>query len=183
MGSAIETLIYGALALFFLNAIHPFDFSVNDAVHEGKTKPLPYRCNIQGFGTVSGAMKDDIGVAIIDVQETKVISHPRYNDEFAQGKYIVVTFAICNQQKSKISVKEDFFTLVDRSGRKYEYDHAANWSVELEYKPEINPGLTVAKRIAYDVPANINLNDLQFKITMGLFGANMTLPLKVQFVQ
>ena len=173
-----------------INFIRPFDFSINDMTHKSNSKesmPQEYSLNVEGVGKVKGYMKDDIGVTIFDIQETKIIKNPSYSDKIAQGKYVIISFAISNGTKNTITINETLdeglFTLIDGNGRKYKYDKAANWSIEGEYKPDINLGLTVGKRIAYDVPENIDLNSMKFKVNMGLFGANMNLPLKVQLVQ
>lgn len=178
MKDILEGLFGLCCLLILVNAITPLGFSVNDIFRSKKEVPVqPYTCDVSGIGTVSGQMKDGIGVAIFAVEETKVIGNNRAN-----GKYIVVSFAVSNETKSSVSLRNQGFALRDKNGNKYEYDTRADW--DLKHSPnDVNPGLTVGKYIAFDVPASLDVNSLTFQFNMGLMGANMKLPLKVQLVR
>ena len=173
-----ESILGLCCLLFIVNIFTPLGFSVNDIFRSKKEVPLkPYTCDVKGVGTVSGKRKDGIGVAIFAVEQTKIIGNYR-----AQGKYIVVSFAVSNDTKNSVSLQNQGFVLLDKHGNKYNCDSHVDWDLPRSAN-NINPGLTVGKYVAFDVPESLDVNSLTFQFNMGLFGANLTLPLKVQFAQ
>lgn len=61
----------------------------------------------------------------------------------AQGKYFIVDLAVTNGQKEAVQFLEDYFTLSEKDGTKYEYDTSAGIYVQDQGKSfflaKINP--------------------------------------------
>lgn len=135
-----------------------------------------------GNATYYGAMTSNVGVAILGVRDIGQYLSSGWGDATrADGKFIAVGVGINNRQNTAITMDTGLFELLDSSGNVYS---ASEKSMEVAennnlFLAQINPGVTKAGLIVFDVPQNLGLDGLQLKYRGGMTGDSAILPLKV----
>ena len=133
-----------------------------------------------GDPTYHGAISSNVGVAVLGIN-----SGPYFMGfgslVRADGKFIIVSVAIRNGQNTAITMDTNLFEIMDSSGNVYS---ASEKSMEVEpgsdlFLAKINPGVTKTGRIVFDVPANLNMDNLRLRFRGGMTGDSADLPLVV----
>jgi hypothetical protein len=133
-----------------------------------------------GDTTYYGAISSNVGVAILAVNPGPYFLG--LGDLVrADGKFIVVTVAISNRQNTAITMNTSLFEILDAYGNVYS---ASEKSMEIQggndlFLAQINPGITKAGRIVFDVPANLSTDNLQLRFRGGMTGDTAILALRV----
>jgi hypothetical protein len=134
---------------------------------------------VEGDATYYGAVSSDVGVAVLRVTSGPFLFG--IEPIRADGKFVVVAVAIFNGQNTAITMDTGLFEIVDSSGNVYS---ASEKSMEVAsannlFLAQINPGVTKAGEIVFDVPQNLGMDNLLLRFRGGMTGTSRTLALKV----
>lgn len=145
-----------------------------------------YTCNVESVGKVKGAIASNVGIAIYNIEERDVIGGQFYREQ-AQGKFVIVSVVVSNEQKDAITVDANSFKLVTADGVEYSHSTEAQTALAMEndgkmdlFLKKINPGMVVSASIPFDIPKNKNLSDLKLEAHGGFAGDKVLLPVTVQ---
>lgn len=147
-----------------------------------ETKPTyDYSVNVEGKGKFQGKWASNVGVAIVDIKETKSIKSA-FDTTQAGGKFIIVVLTVSNEQKDAITFSSSLVKLVDTNGREYSASSEGNTALTFNNKEtlflkSINPGITASGNIAFDIPTNLTVKDLKLVFRGGMTGDEADLPL------
>lgn len=161
--------------------------SSNTVATEKVEKQAPaYTCDVEGVGTVKGAIASNVGIAIYALEERNTIGG-EFHSEQAQGKFVIVSVVVSNGQKDAITVDANSFKLVTSDGIEYSHSTEAQTALAMEnggkmdsFLKKINPGMVISAKIPFDIPKNKNLSDLKLEARGGFAGDKVLLPLTVQ---
>ena len=109
-----------------------------------------------------------------------------YMQKKPQGKFVVVSVVVSNEQKDAVTVDASSFKLVDKDGREYSYSTEGQMAIQVGngdakgFLTSLNPGITTNFEIPYDVPKKLELSNITMKARGGMTGKEITLPLVVQ---
>lgn len=95
----------------------------------------------------------------------------------AQGRYVVVTLAVENDQKSAIDLSGAQFRLIGPGGVRYSTSNNAIYLHDAVGFDQINPGISRIVSTAFDVPGDTPLGALQLRVQGGFSGDTTILPL------
>ena len=142
-----------------------------------------FTANIQGTGKIKGIFLSDVGIAVENVSRAKTLGN-QYIKKTAQGEFVIVSLAVSNHQKEKVTVDGNMFKLVDGNGRQYSHSTEGETALALSSKQDktftlkpINPGIGVIGSVVFDIPAGIT--DLKLEARGGITGEKGMLPLQV----
>jgi hypothetical protein len=136
-----------------------------------------------GDTTYHGAISSNVGVAILRINSGQLFMS--FGEPVrADGKFVLVTVAIENQQNTEITMNPSLFEIVDSNGRVYS---SSAKSLEVGENNDlflagINPGITKVGQIAFDVPADLDMDNLLLRFHGGMTGDAATLPLRVNSI-
>jgi hypothetical protein len=144
-----------------------------------------YKCQVEGVGTVRGAIASNVGVAIAKIQERGSIDNS-FSSTKAQGVFKVVYIVATNYQKDAVTMDANSVKLIDDKGREFSHSIPAETALQMNGKETlflegINPGNTTGGYIAFDVPKSANIVKMQF--TGGFTGKKGEVPFKVMMVE
>lgn len=136
----------------------------------------------RGNTTYYGAISSDVGVAILGVRDAGPVLVGAFgNVTRADGKFIAVAVGITNKQNTAIRMDSGLFELLDSTGNVYS---ASEKSIEAGdddlFLSQINPGVSKAGVVLFDVPRDLSLDGLQLRFRGGMTGDSALLPLKVK---
>jgi TonB family protein len=170
-----------ALTVFLFHALE--QPPANPASTEKAEANEPAFSICRGDTIYYGAFSSNVGVAILDVGSTPFLGSEFGGVERSDGKFIIVTVAISNQQRDAITMDTNLFEIVDSNGIVYS---ASEKSIELGssdlFLARINPGVNKVGRIAFDVPENLKLDNLELRFRGGMTGAAAIVPLRINSV-
>ena len=142
-----------------------------------------FTANVQGTGKIKGIFLSDVGIAVENVSRAKTLGN-QYIKKTAQGEFVIVSLAVSNHQKEKVTVDGNMFKLVDGNGRQYSHSTEGETALALSSKQDktftlkpINPGIGVIGSVVFDIPAGIT--DLKLEARGGITGEKGMLPLQV----
>lgn len=148
----------------------------NQARTEGaKTFSVVYNHeNYVGYDTAN------LVFAIVEIQTKDVVSDGTMTSKQALGVYKVLQIAVSNKGNAAVTFNNSNFTLVDSEGREYSSSFDAALAMASNKYPgfalkTVNPGLTFAGWIAFDVPPNANIAAVKVRIE----GKEVRIPFKV----
>lgn len=145
-----------------------------------------YTCDIEGVGKVVGKISSNVGIAIYKVEERDVLGDNPYLQKKPQGKFVVVSIVVSNEQKDAVTVDASSFKLIDKDGREYSYSTEGQTAIQMGngdakgFLTKLNPGITTNFEIPYDVPKKLELSNISLKARGGMTGKEISLPLVVQ---
>ena len=147
-----------------------------------KTKMFPpseeYQISVPNVGVVNGIMFDEVGYAVISVEEKKSIWVQKLGKKMdAKGRYLVTKISIENKKSIPIQIQQGIITtrtfeLVNAQGKAYSHQDAFNivgdieMSLKEQYKCDllkdgtIKPGETRVFLAVFDVP----VEEKEFKL-------------------
>lgn len=184
--------------LFFLGLIASCASSDSDSDSRAKESSVTqkeedtsqrYVCDVNGVGKVVGKISSDVGIAVFNVYETNTLGDNPYATEHAQGKFVVVSVVVTNNQKDAVTVDASSFEIVDANGREFEHSTEGQTAIQVSkgdakgFLTKLNPGITTNFVIPYDVPSDLDISSLQLKARGGMTGEEIMLPLTVQLAQ
>ena len=145
----------------------------------------PFKCQVEGIGTVRGGIASNVGVAIAKIQEVNNID-TSFNSTKAQGVFKVIYVVASNNQKDAITMDANSFKLIDDQGREFSHSVPGDTALQMKgretlFLEKINPGNTAGGYIAFDVPKSANIVKMQFR--GGFSGKSSEVPFKVIMVQ
>ena len=142
-----------------------------------------FTINVEGTGKIKGIFLSDVGIAVENVSRAKTLGN-QYIKKTAQGEFVIVSLAVSNHQKEKVTVDGNMFKLVDGNGRQYSHSTEGETALALSSKQDktftlkpINPGIGVIGSVVFDIPAGIT--DLKLEARGGITGEKGMLPLQV----
>lgn len=160
--------------------------STSSSTEKVEKKAPEYTCDVEGIGKVKGAVASNVGIAVYNIEERDSIGNQFFNEK-AQGKFVIVSVVVSNHQKDAITVDANSFKLVTDDGVEYSYSTEAQTALGMEnggkmdsFLKQINPEMTVAAQIPFDIPKNKNLGELKLEAHGGFSGDKVLLPLSVQ---
>lgn len=171
------------------------DQGASTAVSDSKEKKTSekkqeeYVCDVEGVGKVKGAMSSNVGIAIYDVQKMKTLGNNRFARTEAQGQFLVLSIVVANGQKDAVTVDANSFKLKDNSGVEFSYSHEGQMAISVDDKSQksmlrkINPGIVISIAVPYDIPENMDINQLYLEARGGITGQPIKLPIKVEKVK
>jgi len=153
----------------------------NGQKQENKSVVYNYTCDVSGVGKVKGLTRSNVGVAIAKINKMQTIDGS-YSSTQAQGIFNVIYVVVTNHQKDAVTIDANSFKLIDDKGREFSYSVEGDTALEMSnrktlFLKKINPGITIAGYVAYDVPKDANITDLTFR--GGFSGDKGQLPFKV----
>lgn len=153
-----------------------------------RIKGSDYLCEVKtDNGFVIAGIKSDVFVCVTDVVEKRKLGTDSFIER-AQGRFVVVSLVVANNQNSAISFSAATNKLVDSNNREYSVSSKGetawlmferNSSEDNSLMTEINPGNSARLTLVFDVPPSVPLNDLQLKTTAGFTGGAMILPFNI----
>jgi len=154
----------------------PADVQQSRAAEEG----TPFSVDV-GDTTYYGATSSDVSVAVLGVASGQYLMGTMTNPIRADGKFVIVTMLILNQQNTAITVDNGLFEILDASGNVYS---ASEQSMEVDpanslFLAQINPGVHKTGKIVFDVPRDLGLDNLRFRFRGGMTGHSAEIPLRV----
>jgi TonB family protein len=135
----------------------------------------------EGNTIYHGAMSSNVGVAVISVASQPYL-FGFGNVVRPDGKFVMVSLAIANQQHDAITMTTSLFELVDPAGNLYS---ASEKSLEVGtnndlFLAQINPGVIKTGEVVFDVPLNLSVSDLRLKFRGGMTGDSAEVALKAE---
>ena len=197
MGKKLGIGCLGIIAVFFVLGVIGAMFgggsgshkdsssNSNNTKQEVQAEP-EYTCDVEGVGKVIGKVSSNVGIAIYKVEERDVLGDNPYMQKKPQGKFVVVSVVVSNEQKDAVTVDASSFKLVDKDGREYSYSTEGQMAIQVGngdakgFLTQLNPGITTNFEIPYDVPKKLELSNITLKARGGMTGKEITLPLVVQ---
>jgi len=134
-----------------------------------------------GDTTYYGTKSSNVGVVVLGVRSGPFMIGSFENFIRADGKFILVSVAISNQQSTAIRMNTSLFEILDSNGNAYS---ASERTMEIERGDDlflalINPGVTKTGVIAFDVPQNLQVDDLRLRFRGGMTGHSAVVALRV----
>lgn len=170
-----EKVVMAPVAFFLIFLLVGFGLAI-------KTKMFPpseeYQVSIPNVGVVNGMMFDEVGYAVISVEEKKSIWMQKLGKKMdAKGKYLITKISIENKKSIPIQIQQGLivtrsFELINAQGKAYAHEEAFNIVGDIEkslkdqYKCDllkdvtIKPGETKVVLAVFDVP----IEDKDFKL-------------------
>jgi hypothetical protein len=95
----------------------------------------------------------------------------------AQGEFIIVTLSVKNVGNKGQTFYDLYQKLIDSSGRQYDASNTADIYLNTDGRlaPDINPGISVQVKVAYDVPPGTVPSQLQLHDSDSSAGATVPL--------
>lgn len=119
----------------------------------------------------------DVGFTVQNVEETNEIDS---GNEFIEnattdGKFIIADIKIDNGQKEALTIDSSFFKIITADGTEYEpvTDGTVFMAMSQEddfFLQQINPGLSKAGKVVFEVPADLDLATSTLYCQTGFFG-------------
>lgn len=147
-----------------------------------ETKPTyDYTVDVKGKGKFQGKWASKVGVAIVDIKETKTIKGP-FDSTHASGKFMIIQLSISNEQRDAITFDSSLVKLIDTNNREYSASSEGSTALtfgnkETLFLKSVNPGITTSGYVAFDVPENLAAKDLKLVFRGGMTGDEAVLPL------
>jgi RNA polymerase subunit RPABC4/transcription elongation factor Spt4 len=124
-------------------------------------------------------VSSDVTIKVTGVEGKPEVGN-QFSKEKAQGVFKIVSVSITNNQKDAITLDANTFNLVDDKGREFTYSTSGQTALSLAddtltdfFLKQLNPGLTQAGKIVFDVPADAK--GLKLKARGGMTGEEITL--------
>lgn len=162
------------------------DKNLSDFQNSSVKKAPVFICDVEGVGKVKGSVASNVGMAIYDIEERSSVGGEFFNKR-AQGRFVIVSVAVANEQKDAITVDAASFKLVTKDGVEFSHSTDAQLGLGMENGGEmnsflktVNPEMVVSVQVPFDVPERRKLSDLMLEVRGGFTGAKMRLPLSVQ---
>ncbi|NCB76926.1 MAG: DUF4352 domain-containing protein [Negativicutes bacterium] len=163
-----DKVIMAPVAFFLAFILVGFGLSI-------KTKLFPpsseYQVSVPNVGVVNGMMFDEVGYAVISVEEKKSIWMQKLGKKMdAKGKYLITKISIENKKSIPIQIQQGLivtrsFELITGQGKAYSHEEAFNivgdiekslkeqYQCDLLKDATIKPGETRVVLAVFDVPA------------------------------
>lgn len=145
-------------------------------------KPLPVINS--SSGQLYAYETSNVLLGIAKVKEANSIGDSYFSED-AQGKFIIVTVAVFNNQKDAITVDASEFKLIDKEKREYSASTRGMTALQMSNKQhrgfleQLNPNMGFESTIVFDVPKNTGSDDYQLRAAGGFTGDKILMPLEV----
>ena len=144
-------------------------------------KPLPVINS--SSGQLYAYETSNVLLGIAKVKEANFIGDSYFSED-AQGKFIIVTVAVFNNQKDAITVDASEFKLIDKEKREYSASTRGMTALQMSNKQhrgfleQLNPNMGFESTIVFDVPKNTSPKDYQLQAAGGFTGDKILMPLR-----
>lgn len=147
-------------------------------------KPLPVVNS--SSGQLYAYETSNVLLGIAKVKEANSLGDSYFSED-AQGKFIIVTVAVFNNQKDAIAVDASEFKLIDKEKREYSASTRGMTALQMSNKQhrgfleQLNPNMGFESTIVFDVPKNTGPKDYQLRAAGGFTGDKILMPVKPMY--